>query len=381
MPKEKQSAKTTTTTTTKRTGASVKRTKSKSRSAADGTAELNVQENRSELLAKIDAVEHEVVKANERRNYMQLERDKIDGFWEITKNELRVVEHKLRDAQRDLEVAEEQHSMELRLQTQKLKQVKHEHLEQENNLRTESEKLSSKIRHDCRTKIELVQSELEQKEQEVRDALRSLVDSERKLKLEKAADIEVIRDEIRHEAEGHVSAVELETIEAMATFKTRVEEQIGETVSRYESYMSKLTDAHAKACAELKEYFNALTDSQAREIERLQHSSASMKERLTKCNTELSEVRHQNASLVAPLATSESQCKELCKKLSHSERRCRQLESELGSLREAQTQLKAERWRNEVLTQKLEQVQDEVETLTRSRFRRFWDEHKLSAVN
>jgi len=326
-------------------------------------------------------VEHEVVKANERRNYMQLERDKIDGFWEITKNELRVVEHKLRDAQRDLEVAEEQHSMELRLQTQKLKQVKHEHLEQENNLRTESEKLSSKIRHDCRTKIELVQSELEQKEQEVRDALRSLVDSERKLKLEKAADIEVIRDEIRHEAEGHVSAVELETIEAMATFKTRVEEQIGETVSRYESYMSKLTDAHAKACAELKEYFNALTDSQAREIERLQHSSASMKERLTKCNTELSEVRHQNASLVAPLATSESQCKELCKKLSHSERRCRQLESELGSLREAQTQLKAERWRNEVLTQKLEQVQDEVETLTRSRFRRFWDEHKLSAVN
>ena len=45
------------------------------------------------------------------------------------------------------------------------------------------------------------------------------------------------------------------------------------------------------------------------------------------------------------------------------------------------THLKAERWQNEILTQKLEKVQDEVETLTRSSFRRFWDEHKLSAVN
>ena len=144
-----------------------------------------MQENRSDLVAKIDAVEHEVVKANERRNYMQLERDKIDGFWEITKNELRVVEQKLRDAQRDLEAAEERHSMELQLQTQKLKQVKHEHLEEENKLRTESEKLSSQIRDDCRIQIELVHSELERKEQEVRDALRSHVDSERKLKLEK----------------------------------------------------------------------------------------------------------------------------------------------------------------------------------------------------
>ena len=193
-----------------------------------------MQENRSDLVAKIDAVEHEVVKANERRNYMQLERDKIDGFWEITKNELRVVEQKLRDAQRDLEAAEERHSMELRLQTQKLKQVKHEHLEEENKLRTESEKLSSQIRDDCRIQIELVHSELERKEQEVRDALRSHVDSERKLKLEKTADIEVIRDEIRHEAESHVSKVELETLEAMAKLKTRMEEQIGETISRYE---------------------------------------------------------------------------------------------------------------------------------------------------
>ncbi len=340
-----------------------------------------MQENRSDLVAKIDAVEHEVVKANERRNYMQLERDKIDGFWEITKNELRVVEQKLRDAQRDLEAAEERHSMELRLQTQKLKQVKHEHLEEENKLRTESEKLSSQIRDDCRIQIELVHSELERKEQEVRDALRSHVDSERKLKLEKTADIEVIRDEIRHEAESHVSKVELETLEAMAKLKTRVEEQIGETVSRYESYMSKLKDEHTKSCAELKEYFNARTDSQAREIERLQQSSTEMKDRLTKYSTELSEVRHHNASLVAPLAASESQCKELNKKLSHSERRCRQLESELVRLREAQTHLKAERWRNEILTQKLEKVQDEVETLTRSSFRRFWDEHKLSAVN
>ena len=35
----------------------------------------------------------------------------------------------------------------------------------------------------------------------------------------------------------------------MAKLKTRVEEQIGETVSRYESYMSKLKDEHTKSSA------------------------------------------------------------------------------------------------------------------------------------
>ena len=126
MPKEKV------TPPKKKTGS---KTDKKARPNADAAGGLSgegpIQETRAELLAKIQAVEREAVKANEHRNYMQLERDKIDSFWEITKAELESTKVDLRDAQRELEVAGEQHEMELRLQTHKLKQVKHERLEAE----------------------------------------------------------------------------------------------------------------------------------------------------------------------------------------------------------------------------------------------------------
>ena len=108
MPKEQV------TPPKKKTGSKTDKKARPKADAADGlSGEGPIQETRAELLAKIQAVEREAVKANEHRNYMQLERDKIDSFWEITKAELESTKVDLRDAQRELEVAGEQHEMEL----------------------------------------------------------------------------------------------------------------------------------------------------------------------------------------------------------------------------------------------------------------------------
>ena len=59
-----------------------------------------------ELTAKLAALQTEKEKEAEDRNYAQLERDKIDSFWEITKAELEESKSALRVKDREAEELE-----------------------------------------------------------------------------------------------------------------------------------------------------------------------------------------------------------------------------------------------------------------------------------
>lgn len=49
------------------------------------------------------------------RNYFQLEADKINSFWEITKKELQEVKAELRNKDREMEEMEERHQVEIKV--------------------------------------------------------------------------------------------------------------------------------------------------------------------------------------------------------------------------------------------------------------------------
>lgn len=68
-----------------------------------------------ELNQKITTLEKEKNKEEEYRNYMQLERDKINAFWEITRKDLEDKKAELRNKDREMEEMEERHQVEIKV--------------------------------------------------------------------------------------------------------------------------------------------------------------------------------------------------------------------------------------------------------------------------
>ncbi|CAF1587499.1 unnamed protein product, partial [Didymodactylos carnosus] len=93
---------------------------------------VSVQEmSKEELEDHLRRIREELDREREERNYFQLERDRISTFWEITKRQLEEKKAELRNKDRELEDAEEQHQAEIKVYKQK---VKHLLYEQQNNI-------------------------------------------------------------------------------------------------------------------------------------------------------------------------------------------------------------------------------------------------------
>ena len=85
------------------------------------------------------ALQKELAKEAEDRNYMQLERDKINEFWEITKAELEERKAELRNRDRDAEELEEKHQVEIKVYKQKVKHLLYEHQNTITTLKADTE--------------------------------------------------------------------------------------------------------------------------------------------------------------------------------------------------------------------------------------------------
>ena len=75
----------------------------------------------------------------EERNYFQLERDKINTFWEISKKELEDRKAELRNKDREMEELEERHQVEIKVYKQKVKHLLYEHQNNVSQLKEDGE--------------------------------------------------------------------------------------------------------------------------------------------------------------------------------------------------------------------------------------------------
>ena len=61
----------------------------------------------------------ELDREREERNFFQLERDKVNGYWDITKRQLDEARATVRNKERELEDAEERHQVEIKVRERK----------------------------------------------------------------------------------------------------------------------------------------------------------------------------------------------------------------------------------------------------------------------
>lgn len=86
----------------------------------------------------VKRLREELDREREERNYFQLERDKINTFWEITKRQLEDLRAQLRNKDREMEDAEERHQIEIKVYKQKVKHLLYEHEQATAELRAEN---------------------------------------------------------------------------------------------------------------------------------------------------------------------------------------------------------------------------------------------------
>ena len=94
--------------------------------------------SKEQLEEHIGRLREELDREREERNYFQLERDKVNTFWEITKRQLDETRAELRNKDREMEDAEERHQIEIKVYKQKVKHLLYEHQNNITELKTES---------------------------------------------------------------------------------------------------------------------------------------------------------------------------------------------------------------------------------------------------
>ena len=121
-----------------------KSAKSKTPTIVDG---ISTEEMSKEQLEEhIVRLREELDREREERNYFQLERDKVNTFWEITKRQLEERKAELRNKDREMEEAEERHQVEIKVYKQKVKHLLYEHQNNIAELKAESKQLKIHIK-------------------------------------------------------------------------------------------------------------------------------------------------------------------------------------------------------------------------------------------
>eukprot|EP00759_Apiculatamorpha_spiralis_P027117 PhF_6_TR30119/c0_g1_i1/m.44002/K19942/GAS8; growth arrest-specific protein 8 len=242
-----------------------------------------------------------LAKTKAMRNYFQLERDKINAFWEISKKELELVRAELRNKEREKEEMKERHQVEMKVFKQKMRHVLYEQTAQIVQLKTEAERALKVRLEDHRTS-----------ENDLRHDVRQLKQSKKELELQQKE--EMARTKLQHARELTEQAKEQEQAlrELQVKYEKRVkllrEEmenkrkfEIESIEKRKADHIKELRLAHDQAFEAIKDYYNDITSSNLDTISGLKDEVTTRKKTEVGNEKMMFEIAHQNRRLTEPL--------------------------------------------------------------------------------
>ncbi|KAI0217609.1 Dynein regulatory complex subunit 4 [Lamellibrachia satsuma] len=371
-------------------GKGKKSAKSKTPTVIDGVSTEEM--TKEQLEEHIVRLREELDREREERNYFQLERDKVNTFWEITKRQFEEKKAELRNKDREMEDAEEKHQIEIKVYKQKVKHLLYEHQNNISELKAESTvalKLAQddhradelELRRDKRSlKVELKEQQLSHE-----DVIKDLKKEQDKKLTEQRNDFVRQAHEIEHKYEKKMRALRDE-------LDLRRKTEIHEIEERKNGQINTLMKNHEKAFSDIKNYYNDITLNNLALINTLKEQVEEMKKKEDRLEKQMAEVMAENKRLVEPLQKARDEVDELRRQLSNYEKDKQALASAKARLRVLGADHKALQWEHEVLEQRFEKVQEERDELykkfvkaihevqQKSNFKNLLLEKKLSAL-
>ena len=309
------------------------------------------------------ALEKEMNKEEEQRNYMQLERDKILQFWEITKKELEDKKSELRNKDREMEELEERHQVEIKVYKQKVKHLLYEH---QNNITT--------LKADAEVALKQQQDEFRRRSGELSKDKRSLKlelkemelaheDVVRQLKLEQAKVTTMLRQEFEQNGKELQALYEKKMKTQREDLELQRKHEIHEVEERKNTHINQLMKKHDVAFSEIKNYYNDITHNNLDLIKTLKDDVAEMKKKEATNDQLMYEISQENKRLSEPLTKALREVDDLRRQLASYEKDKASLAATKQRLADSEKSLKNLEWEHEVQTQRFAKVEKERDEL------------------
>ncbi|EGD78773.1 growth arrest-specific protein 8 [Salpingoeca rosetta] len=316
-----------------------------------------------EMEGKIMRLRDELDREREERNYFQLERDKINTFWEITKKQLEESRAVLRNKDREMEEIEEKHAVEIKVYKQKVKHLLYEHQNQITELKTDAamnlrlarDELSEDSVHLRRDKRDLKVSMKEQELDHIAAVKQLQVEYDKKM-TQLYEEKEQQGREIRQKYEQMMDALQED-------MNLQRKAEIHEIEERKNQQIHTLVKNHEKAFSDIKNYYNDITLNNLALINTLKEQVEEMKKREERTDKLMAEVASENKKLVVPLQEAQARVAELEKQLASHERDKKFLRNAKARIKVLEDETKQLEWEREVLKQRFAEVEGERDEL------------------
>jgi len=329
----------------------------------------------------------------EERNYFQLERDKINTFWEISKKELEDRKAELRNKDREMEELEERHQVEIKVYKQKVKHLLYEHQNNVSQLKEEQERALKLQGEEHRLREAESKKDKRSLKLELKELELAHEDAIRELKQENDKNVTKLRQQYEREVKELQLKYELKMKLLREDLELRRKVEILEIEERKNNHINELMKKHEKAFGEIKNYYNDITHNNLDLIRSLKEEVAEMKKKEISNEKLMFEIAQENKKLSEPLTRALKEVEKLRHELANYQKDKMSLQNAKSRLHVLETQLRDLTWEHEVLEQRFHHVEKERDELydkfestiydvqQKSGFKNILLERKLQAIN
>lgn len=294
------------------------------------------------------------------RNYVQLERDAIQQYFDITRREVRELELAVAAKDREMELLEDNHRVELRVYQQKVKHLEYEH---KNNIKTISKDGVSLLDDEQGLNVTRERDLLRMKEQLKFEKMEmELVNASKVAEIRQQHEKQLVK--LRQQFDDGLSELgvrcenRLKQLELDLELRRRVE--VHEVEERKNQHVNDLIKNHGKAFGQMKEYYNGITRENLQLIRDLQKQVEELKARSANNKRLLQEYTIENQKLSEPLSKVTAEIADLQAQL--KERTKDQM-----ALRNANSRLSAVGKQSTEVRRKMVLLEDDFASLTKER--------------
>jgi len=315
------------------------------------------------LRDRIDAFNYRLSKAAKDRSYMQLEKDMVNRFCEITKGEVKQIEAELLNMDRQMEMLERDHRVHIKVHEQKVQNLEYDH---KNSRRQVQEEGFGGIKKERAMHADRVIQMNKEK-----------VDTKRDLKEQQLAnedDVKMLRQgfakslgKLRETFEQNHRHLETQYEEQVEQLKIDLElrrkVEIHEIEERKNQHINELLFNHQEAFDEIKAYYNDITHDNLQLIRNLKDEIHDMKEKEKKNQKRMALLTQENKDLSEPLAKKLEEQRELEEKLksyTKDKMALKNLKAHNKQLEERITEAKREYCATEEKYRKIEKERDDL---------------------
>ena len=236
------------------------------------------------------------------RNYVQLERDTIQNFYDISRQDVKDMEMKIKDKDREMEIKEENHRTEVRVYMQKVKHLEYEH---KNNVK--------RVSVDAMTRVDGESTLHGTRESDLKISKRSLKLELKEKELSNEEEIEnmshahdknlsKLREEFNKNLIFCTNKCENGILELSDDLEIRRKVDIHEIEERKNLHINDLMKNHEKAFTQIKNYYNDITQDNVKLIKSLKDEILGMKTKAVDNSTLMFDISQENKRLSEPLS-------------------------------------------------------------------------------